>query len=66
MFSTLGGRDDVHILALASKPVIKNGAELIPEKSSLKECLGGNSRSLSNFGIDPTVWLESIGKISSP
>ena len=60
-----GGRDDVHISAPTSK-AINNGAEPLPENSSREEYFGGNSRSLSYFAIDPTVWFESVGKISSP
>ena len=55
----------MHISAPTSKAV-NNGAESLPEKSSCEECLGGNSRSLSNYAIEPTVWLESVGKISRP
>ena len=54
-----GGRDDVHILAPASKAV-NNGVEPHPENSSHEEYFGGNSRSLSNLTIDPTVWFESV------
>ena len=55
----------MHISAPASKAV-NNGAELLPENSSREEYFGSNLRSLSNFAIDPTVWFESVGKISSP
>ena len=55
----------MHISAPASKAV-NNGAKLLPENSSYEKYFWGNSRSLSNFAIDPTVWFESVGKISSP
>jgi hypothetical protein len=56
--SSGGGSDPSHIAALVSNARNK-GDEPLPTKISRVEYIGGDSRSLNSFAIEPTVWFNS-------